>query len=299
MKVSPVPQSIRRRQFAVLTLTGVLLSTQQSPFAHDGLAEQIARVSAQIVRAPANPELLVTRAELYRAARQYQQALADLDRASGLNPAIESADLARAHLFLDMGNAQPAVDAASRFLQRRPGHAGALIIRGRARAKLGNARTAASDFARALDTSPIPDLYIERARATVASGGAGIEEALRGLDEGIARLGPLVTLELEAIDLELQLARYDRALMRLDRVSAQSPRKESWLARRGEILESAGRIAQARANYHAALAAALSLPAWIQRTQASSALIERLRTSLGRLENASPDLPERHGKGML
>jgi len=55
-------------------------------------------------------------------------------------------------------------------------------------------------------------LEVGRDRALAAEGGDHLDEALRGLDEGIKRLGPIVTLELYAIDLELAHKRYDSAL---------------------------------------------------------------------------------------
>ena len=47
----------------------------------------------------------------------------------------------------------------------------------------------------------------------VAAGKTG--EALRGLDEGVKRLGPLVVLESRALDLELRQTNYDGALLRI------------------------------------------------------------------------------------
>jgi tetratricopeptide (TPR) repeat protein len=275
-----------RRALTIIAIAGALALMQGSAHAHERLAEQIAQVSAQIARSSANAELLVRRAELYRAAREYQQALADLNRASVIDPTMAATDLVRAHVCLDMRDPAAAADSASRFLARRAGDADALIVRGRALAILGRGRDAAADFTRALEASPMPDLYIERARVTAHSGGKGVADALQGLDEGIGRLGPLVTLETEAIDLEIKLTRYDAALTRLERLSAQSARQESWLVRRGEILELAGRVEEARSTYRAALAAATALPDWIRRTPASSALVERLHAEIARLENA-------------
>jgi tetratricopeptide (TPR) repeat protein len=272
-----------RRRCGLVALAAALFLARQYPAAHNGVADQIAAITAQIARNPASGELLVRRAELYRFSGQWREALADLDRAGTLDPSSAAVDLARAHVFLESGNQQAAVDAASRFLTRQPEHGDAFIVRGRARARLGFAPEAAADFTRALDRRPEPDLYIERAHAILGSGTSHIGTALRGLDEGIARLGPIVTLELEAIDLELRLKRYDAALSRLDRVSAQAARKESWLARRGAILEQAGRIDEARRTYRAALTAAMNLPESIRRARASSALIERLRADLTRL----------------
>jgi len=292
-RVSACSLTGARRALTILAIAGALALVQGSAHAHEQLAEQIARVSAQIARLPANAELRVRRAELYRAARQYQQALADLNRASVIDPTLAAIDLVRAHVCLDMRDPAAAADAASRFLARHAGHADALIVRGRALAILGRGHDAVADFTGALEASPMPDLYIERARVTARSGGKGVEDALRGLDEGIGRLGPLVTLETEAIDLEIKLARYDAALTRLERLSAQSARKESWLVRRGEILELAGRVEEARSTYRAALAAATALPDWIQRTPASSALVERLHAEIARLENAGTTRQQR------
>ena len=115
-------------------------------------------------------------------------------------------------------------------------------------------------------------------------GGDGLTRALHSLDEGIVRLGPIVTLELEAIEVELRLNRYDAALARVDRISAQTPRKDSWLARRGAILERAGRLDEAHAAYRAALDAATSQPERIQHTGASMALVARLRADIARLD---------------
>jgi tetratricopeptide (TPR) repeat protein len=296
MKISPPAV---RRGVAAVALAGAIVLFPHAPSAHDGVEGQIAQITAQLAREPANPGLLLKRGELYRATRQYPQALADLDRAAALDPNLSAAELARARVRLDAGNPRGAAEAASRFLARVPGHADALVVRARARVRLGQVREAAADFTRALESRPFPDWYVERARAQMASGGDGIGDAIRGLDDGIRRLGPVVTLELEAIDLELRLRRHAAALSRLDRLSAQTPRKESWLARRGTILESAGRIDEARAAYRAALAAASSLPAWTQRAPASAALIERLRNDLTRLDTDSPADPKKRGKGTL
>lgn len=80
--------------------------------------------------------------------------------------------------------------------------------------------------------SSSPDYYLERARALAAAGAPHIATALRGLDAGIEKLGPLVTLQLYAVELESQKKQYDRALARLDTVASQSPRQEQWLAQR-------------------------------------------------------------------
>jgi len=107
-----------------------------------------------------------------------------------------------------------------------------------------------------------------------------IDEALRGLEEGISKLGPVVTLQLAAIDLELRRKNFDGALVRLDQIAAQSQRKESWLVRRGEILKLAGRDEEARAAFNAALNAIESLPPAHRQSRSVSALELRARSAL-------------------
>jgi predicted negative regulator of RcsB-dependent stress response len=112
-----------------------------------------------------------------------------------------------------------------------------------------------------------------------------VVDALRGLDEGIAVLGALPTLQLYAIELELTIGRTDSALARLDSVSVQqSHRPEAWLARRGEILEQGGRVDEARAATEKALAAIAALSPRHHNTRATLELEARLRRTLDRLQ---------------
>ena len=76
------------------------------------------------------------------------------------------------------------------------------------------------------------------------------------------------------------MRRYDAALARLERIAAQSPRKERWLARRGEILRQAGRTAESREAFGKALEAIQSLPSYHRSTKATVELENRVRAAL-------------------
>ena len=84
-------------------------------------------------------------------------------------------------------------------------------------------------------------------------------------------------MQLTAIDLEVRQKRYDAALARIDTVAAATPRKETWLARKGEILRQAGRPAEAREAYRAALQALESLPPARRNVPATAALEKNIR----------------------
>jgi predicted Zn-dependent protease len=249
--------------------------------AHEGLHEQIAAITAKIKRDPKNASLYLQRGELHRLHRDWVRAAADYDRAERLQPSLQIVDLARGKMFFDSGKLQRARLTLDRFLVRQPGHYEGLITRARVLAKLGARVDAAKDFTKALalSSAPEPELYLERADV-LAADKSQLDEALRGVDEGINKLGPLVTLQLAAIDLELRRKNYDGALVRLEQIAVQSQRKESWLVRRGDILKLAGRDEEARAAFNAALIAIESLPPAHRQSRAVSALELRARSAL-------------------
>jgi tetratricopeptide (TPR) repeat protein len=140
------------------------------------------------------------------------------------------------------------------MLARRPDASALLFWRGRALMAVGRTEEAAGDFGRAIAAmpEPRPEHVIARRDALLSLGRR--EEALSALDEGMARVGRVVSLQLPAVDLEVELRRYEAALNRLDELLARGARNPAWVARRGDILERAGRTAEAHAEYERALA---------------------------------------------
>jgi tetratricopeptide (TPR) repeat protein len=270
----------------LLLAGGAVLVSVALAFAHADLEQQIARVTKQIESDPGNATLYLQRGELHRLHREWDDAETDYARAARLDPSLIAVELARGMMLSDSGNPDEAKTHLDRFLAAQPDHVNALATRARVLADLGRRLAAAEDYSRAirLSTNPQPEFYLERARALTLEGGEHFAEALRGLDEGIQKLGPVATLELAAIDLELQIKRYDDALARLDAVAAQSGRKETWLARRGEMLEQAGRPGQARKAYADALAAIESLTPRARKVPATAELEAKVRSALQRLE---------------
>ena len=257
--------------------------------AHGPLHEQIAALSARIERDPLDARLYLRRGELYGHHGETEAALADFDRAKRLDPALIAVDLSRGKLLFLAGRLAEARVALDGFLAAQPDDPDALSTLARTHAGLGRPGEAVEDYTRAIRArekrgQALPDDYLERARVEAGRGGEHALEALRGLDEGLARLGPLVSLELYAIELELAAGRRDAALARLEAVAAQSPRKEPWLLRRAEILERAGRAADARLAYEQAAGAIDALPSRHRRTRATLELESRVREGLARLQ---------------
>ena len=189
--------------------------------------------------------------------------------------------LCRAKMLLESGAPERARPEVERFLAHNVDHPDALLTQAQVLVKLGWGVEAVRFLDRALarHPQPEPDHYLARVDVLVALGDAHLDRAIRGLDQGMRRLGPVVSLEDRAIELELRLKRFDRALARIKRQGQVSLRKDLWLARRADILAQAGRPAQARRARQQALEAMQSLPTTLQLRPSTVALRQRLLAS--------------------
>jgi tetratricopeptide (TPR) repeat protein len=183
-----------------------------------------------------------------------------------------------------MGEDSAARAAYDAVLSREPTNAAALFGRAPVLARLGDRKAAIADYSRglALAAFPQPGHFLERASLQAAE--YGTDEAIKGLEEGLARLGWMVTLQKTAIDLELERQRTDEALARLETIITRSNRKETWLAWKGEILLAAGKTQQAQDVLSAALKAIDGLP---PRMRTSSGMTELRAKVEGLLGSAS------------
>lgn len=266
---SPTPRFAR----ACLLIAGLALGRLS---AHPEIEDALARLNPLIAAEPANAALYLERGELYARHDDWVSAEANFLRAAELAPTLPGLARARGALALASGDPAEARRHLDAALAAQPDDAEALVLRGRMHLALHANAAALADYNAALRRieNPTPEFFL--ARAAVYSSPA---EAIRSLDEGIARIGSIVTLELRAVALEEEIGRIDSALARLDRLAAQSERKETWLKRRGDLLQRAGRLPEARAAYASAVAAIATLPAWLQ----DSPDIARLRSELQRL----------------
>ena len=211
-------------------------------FPHESVEDQLADLTARIDRQPDDPWLHLRRGDQYRFRGDWRKARADYRRARRIDPALDIVDLRLGTLHLDQGHLRRAKAALDRYLARRPGDIEGLRTRARALSRLGMPLAAADDLRRAIAAftpprRPEPDDYLERARAFEDAGPDYNDAAILALDEGMAALGPIVSLQFPAIDLDLRAGRVEEALRRLDVLEAVSGRRDAWLAKRANILE--------------------------------------------------------------
>lgn len=297
----------RTIRFTSLALGCVLVVCSfGAAFAHSPTLERVAELDRAIAETPSRAALYLARGELYHQQRDWQRALSDFDRAALLDPELAGVALERATTLVALGRAAEALYALEEVLMLQPAEPSAWTLRGRALEQLGRSEEAVQAYAAAIDAHPRPgpQLFLDRANAEAAvpralrakvlrAKASRAEDVLRGLDEGIAALGPLVTLELPAIDLERELGRFDAALVRLETLSRQSRRRDAWQVLRGEILMQAGRDDEARLLLRAARADLDTLSPKRRGTRASTTLARRIDLALTRLSERAA-LAARH-----
>ncbi len=174
--------------------------------------------------------------------------------------------------------------ALERFLTKEPNSFEAVLTLARVSSKLNQTENAVKYFTQAISLSPkdSAEIYLERSLLLGERG--RIDEALRGLDDGIERFGGLVVLQNAAIDFEAKRKYYDAALTRLDKLAATMSRKESFLLKRGEILLKAGKKCEARKAFTESLNAIEALSDFRKNVRA----IQTMKTHLQKFLKQTP-----------
>jgi len=88
-----------------------------------------------------------------------------------------------------------------------------------------------------VSSKPSPDYYLELARLESTRVPCGLQLALKSLDRGIARLGPLVSLQSAAIDFEIERGDYRQALARHETLRPWLGKTSQWQYRHRQLAE--------------------------------------------------------------
>jgi tetratricopeptide (TPR) repeat protein len=256
-----------------------LLAMSSYSFGHGTLHEQIANLTQVIEKEPNSAELYLRRGEVYRDHEEWKSAADDYNKARTLNPKLLDIDLAEARLYFYSDHLEQAQEKVEQYLKVRQDE-NARYLRAQILVELKQTSKAIADFSYFIEHAkdPQPQVFIERAKAQVLTGKR--KEAIVGLDEGMKKLGVLISLQELAIQLELEGKEFDQALVRVDSILKTLNRKENWLARKGEILEQAGRTDEAKRFYKQALSEITSLPQQYQKTRAVSRLKAELENKI-------------------
>jgi predicted Zn-dependent protease len=286
-----VPAASRR---TALRLLVILAPALLGPFAqvaraHPFVDDRLLLLNEQIAADPDNGRLRLSRGSLLLDEHRAHAALADFRSALELDPVLSIVHLLSAQALLADGQLEPAVAATRRYLELEPASAKgwrtlarALDARSAA-AGAGVASEALEAFDRYFELAldPRPDDFLERADLQRRAG--RFPEAVRGLEAGVSRLGPITALLRTQLEIERQRGDLNAALACADRLVAATPQKERWLIERARLLADLGRVDEARAALLQAEAALALRPGARQSAPALTELtneIDRLEAEL-------------------
>ncbi len=288
----PIP--LRRLNRCCLLALACLLAVPG--LGHGLLHERIEVLTGLLEREPRNAGALAERAELFQAHGLFTEAGADLELLESVQPGNVTNRLRRGLLALAAKETNAAVSELTAWSQTRPDDAAGHYGLARALILAGRPAEAVPHFSRVINLGPAaearPELFLERARAQVAAG-MPVPETLGGLDEGVARLGPLPVLQRFAADLELERGDADAAVARIEAIAARSERKERWWFQEGELYLRAGRTNEARAKFVAARDALDRLPDRLRRAWVATELRQQVESRLAGMPPAPQTFPEK------
>lgn len=263
---------------------GLLFTFPPAARAHGDDQVLIEALNEEILRTP-EADLFIRRGELFRHHQEWTKAADDFDAAARLEPHLVIVDYFRARLFLEAGEPATARAFIDRYVRSTPDEPEGWFLRGDVLAALGNHEAGAEEYAEGIRRAPAPrpEHFIRRVRFLASAPSRDPARVLAALDEGIARVGPVISLVDQAITLEVERKNYEGALARIARAMERAPRREGWLVRQGDILVQCGRMEEAVASYRAALAAIAELPERFRETVPVEKLLRDVQAALQQL----------------
>lgn len=255
--------------------------------AHEDLLTQVGDLDRRIAAAPA-ADLLARRADLRRRHREWDRALDDYRAAEALAPGDPGIAMGRARVFLDRGLPADALRELEPVVGQLPANGPALLLQARALGRCGRIAESSEAFLKAsAHLKPaLPEHFIEHAALLATATPPRLVPAIAVLDQGISKLGDLISLHSKALDLERQGGFTEAALARTRRILAGpgsgNPR---WRVTEGELLASLGRRDEATETLTAALKQIRSLPPRRRNTAAYREIERSAEKELGKLGN--------------
>lgn len=235
----------------IAAVIGAIVALPAAAAAHPTIDARLAAIEQRFGR-DRTAAYYVEHAEVNREAGRWTEALADAERARALDPSARRPLILAAAIHYERGAPAEALPLLEAALAAHPDDPEARLLAARARRETGQLAASAAEYDRLLAAVavPRPETYVERARVLAAQG--RIDDATRGLDEGLTRLGMIAALQLAAVELEVDRRGFDAAVRRLDLLLERNPGQAFWLTRRAEILELGGKTAEARRGFELA-----------------------------------------------
>lgn len=265
-------------------------SAGSTALGHGDLHEQIEVLDALLEQNPDHVDSLLERADIHRRHRNFDMALVDLDRVRSLSPTNNTVHYLTGLTLLEQGELDKAESVLRIFVSRSSSSPRGYLALAKVFTQQQRHLNAAQAYELAItnQSTPTPDHYLARAHAYMKAGKPYLSQALEGLEQGMALMGPLMTFRRLAIEIELDQGNYQSAIDRIDMILTDVDRTESWLVKKAKVLAEIGRKEDAIQHFLLAENAIELLPNRTKTSPAIRALRQTIHESLIR-ENHEKD----------
>ena len=250
---------------------------------------RLAELDARIAASPAGVELLMQRADLLVQEGLTDRAVEDLRLIESLAPDETRLLLLRGLVAYGRGDLARAEADLEAYVSRTGGSARACFLLGQAYEQRDREADALRSYDMALRHGDDVEVYLARGR--LLEGLGRLAEAAQSYEMALQGDAASTALRVRLVEVERRLGRYDHALAHVDAAMRHARVDTRWLLRRAQILEDAGRRAEARRARVEALTEAERL---LTRRSSPAALAARGEAllALGRADDAARDLAQ-------
>lgn len=280
--------------------------------AHDGLENQIARATAELLRSPDDPDLMLRRGDLLLLNGQPLAALEDYAGAGELRPGLELG-ARRARALLATGDAEAAERELDAHLQRHPADVQARLTRAEARTRLGRDAEAVADYEEAISEieaavksramNPGPANPGATGASAIGPGGAGPNGGGSGPESTAASTAPAPVAPQAYLDrarAQERAGRPEDAVRGLDAAMAEIGPAASLQLEAIELEVRAGAFDRALARLDQVSAAATRKEEWLWRKGTilmRAGRADQARAAWGEALRAAESAPEGRKRG--
>ncbi len=242
--------------------------------AHDELVSECLEM---LESSPNDPTIRHRLAIAYVHHGDWELALVELDK---LGDSATDTRLTRAQALMLGGRYDQAKGLLDVILEKSPDNSQALVERARVFVALKMPAESVTDYRTAMNLTARPDPAFTLEMAEVLKTQNQIVEAHTVIQKGLTTNGDVPALLLRAMEMEIVAGKYDAALSCIAILEKQAPRRETWMARRAELLAQAGRTEDARAEWTVLKNHISSLPNLQRGTPDNLALIAKADAAL-------------------
>ncbi len=250
--------------------------------AHDEVHHAIHELDHQIEAQPHQLDLYFLRGQMHQKNNHFNAAFSDFQTCQLLakkqHKILPKPTLSLAKLCFQQELYYLALLFADKYIsQTSPSnHTYAYITKARCYAQLNKEIKAKALWEKVLATTPTPkpEYYLTTASIILKANNKDATGAIQCLQNGIKKLGDIITLQTKIIEIAQQHQQYEVAITMLNYIIKNQKRQEKWLLQKANLLLAANQPQKAKQTYQQTLTAIQQLPKQHQVTP----LVQQIKT---------------------